>query len=251
MIFLMAGLLACEADQSSDLASTIGVQDEIILELQQTLSPEGQGLGFNIRSARSFACEGVEYVHILDTRNQQVRIDLMRIEKPDPCAGDSAKAELFLPMPHLQGTYPVTIEIGEYIRNEGELIIDHKGYRLMLETTEGMQVPNASMLRVPNRVIWGYVFHDQSAQQALNEMKTLIAPFTDPAELEVGYYGHFYSVSPTQITVPLPIEKTGARTFAFLLTGTQEPLREIVDSIRAQLPAGTEWKVWAWNGEKF
>ena len=246
---LFAAFYSCRLDSNGE--TEIGIREDIVLHLSPTLSPSSQKLSFIFESLTPYNCNGAGFDYKNNVSSGNINIQLLKVDVPEPCTGGNASAKEELSMPEPMGTYELTIEIGEVIENTGKLIIDQKGYRLFLDKQDGIQVPFTAMHRIPQGVIWGYIYNIHQQQKALSDFNVLLAPYVSETDLEEGNYGRFYASAPHQISLPLPSNQSSASSFVLHFNGNPFSLGSIVESIKPQLPAGSELKVFSWNGFEF
>ena len=229
----------------------IGVDEEIIVDLVQTINNGQIELGMTFVSSSPYECGGAGYDYNLFTAQGKINIYLTSVLLPQPCAAGPTHAREHIPIPNQQGEYELTIGIGDLIQNAGSLEIDATSYQIHFDKEHGIAINHTVMYRIPQFTIWGYVHHATQQEAALEEVLTSMEPVTDPVNLTTGYYGLFNALSPSTIQVLQPGLKSGTQSFAFKFNRPLSELPIAVAQLKSSLPAGTDLKVFAWEGSVF
>jgi len=228
----------------------IDVAEEIELSMLPVLSPSGYGLNFTFQSDSNYNCKNVGYLYTLETDSVRIKIHLLGIDIPEECEPGNARAFEKLAVQHEEGYYDISLDIGEFIHNTGTLVIEPTSYEIYLSSRHGMSLPRNRMFKIPEGSIWGYVV-PQNINQQVEVMSTVqngFEPITEPVNLHEGYYGYFSITKPFGIFTEFPIYKNAQSCFIYHFTQDNIVLESAIDSLRAQLPDGTEFKVFTWQG---
>ncbi|HJW28252.1 MAG TPA: hypothetical protein VJ508_03275, partial [Saprospiraceae bacterium] len=99
----------------------------------------------------------------------------------------------------------------------------------------------------------GFVKAANSGQQEQisDHVKVLMDPYTDAASLAKGYYGYFSVSSPVGINVLYPELAFSTSSFAYHFLGNGEAIGSLADEIRLTLPAGTDFRIFTWEGKTY
>jgi hypothetical protein len=244
-------LASCHLSDPEDEIVQIGVDEEIIVDLVQTINNGEVELGMTFVSSTPYDCGGAGYDYNLYTAQGKINIYLTSVLLPQPCAAGPTHAREHIPIPNQPGESELTIGIGDLIQNAGSLVIDDNSFSIHFDKQHGIAISNNVMYRIPQFTIWGYVHHATEQEAAFEEVLTSMDPLTDPVNLTTGYYGLFNALSPSTIQVLQPGLKSGTQSFVFRFNRPLSELQSAITQLKSSLPAGTELKVFAWEGSVF
>ncbi len=242
-------LLSCQLDQDPNLNPEIGIREDVVLNLDQTLSYNGASFGFVFTSTVPNQCAGTSYKHQAIITSEDISIHLQSLEIPEPCVGQDALASQKIPLTSYKGTYGLSVNLGENIHNTGVLTIDDEGVLIDMNTLYGLDVPHVRMKRIPNGMIWGTVYHPTDKSEILELIRTQLGASAEEADLADGYYGHFRIAGNGAVTVPA--QNLSATSFIYYYNGTAAMITEQVDLIKAQLPEDTQFRLYTWLGAEY
>jgi hypothetical protein len=202
-------------------------------------------------SSTPYDCGGAGYNYHLYTTQDQVNIYLESVLLPQPCSPGPTPAREQIAIPSLPGTYAISIGIGDLIQNTGTLVIDDQSFRINLEQQHGISLSHDIMYRVPQFTIWGYVYHADQQSEVRAQVNSEFLSIAVPVNLMPGYYGLFNVLGPSNIQIIEPGLKAGTESFLYRYVGDPSDLTTRIEQLRSALPAGTQLKVFAWEGSVF
>lgn len=248
---LAATFVLVQFSCSGDLNNRqINVAEEIEFEMLPVLSPFHNGLNFSFQSDSIYHCQNVGYLYTLDTTAVEIKIHLLGVYIPDSCVSGDAPAFEKVAVHNEEGYYAISLDIGDYIHNTGTLVIEPTVYEVYLSSRDGMSMPHNRMFKIPEGSVWGYVVPQDPNQQAevMNTVKHGLDSIADPLTMHEGYYGYFSITKPFGIFTEFPVYHTTQSCFIYHFSQDHTILENAIDSIRTQLPDGTEFKVFTWEG---
>lgn len=178
----------------------------------------------------------------------QLHIRLNEVAEPDQPDGVPGPARAFIPVGALaDGTYNLTIQLGETLFNDGVLTVAQGHYELgFAEPTVGIDVQNRVLNTIPAGTVWGYVRTPTEIQQpAANAFLLNIKDYTEEAELPAGYYGYFTVAGTGQVFFHRSVAPEGpAQLFVRRLSADPNALRGLLNSYRNDVQ--TPLTIWCW-----
>jgi len=195
--FVLLFLVACRRDEVEDPDIIVSVEPEFIVDLYEQRDTLGgpPRFGLWMESMAEYACPGYQIRTQSRLEGSHLFVQVLEVEKPPVCVGDSSPARQFVPLGNLlEGTYTITVTLGEAgaLVSEGVLMVRSDMYELSMSETRGFDLQNRVLNVLPAKCLWGYVLTPQEIQvppayQYINDLKTL----TDESVLAPGFYGYF------------------------------------------------------------
>lgn len=196
----------------------------------------------------------------IDTHSQRsgksIRISLNDIVFPENCLPGNAPAKSMIPLGFLanDNNYSFQINLKNTIFNNGMLSVTDRAYLLSMESSDGIELMRSELLRVPPKVVWGYIGFDDAGAVAdapanfISDLESL----TEPQDFEEGYYGHYSIGGNNKLTFPTPLDFQHLQTFIYHFEGTDVDVENLLQSFRDG-PAGEFMEIKLFNsmGEVF
>ncbi len=248
LIFILC--TSCELAEIGDPVIDPNVDDEFLINLKETLSPDRKQLTLDISTIKKESCLNSSISYSVAPSNGGFEVLLNDIMIPEDCVpGESpAQADIVLD-PLLNGTYSFEINLRDRVANMGVLRIDSDRYRLDMNSTNGFSVVNTTLNKIPFNLIWGYIaYQDTSAESTATNFITELADISEEADLLTGSYGYFRVLSENNIVINEQPENKSVRAFAYLFTGTEDALQAIVDDFRTTATGNLEIKMFDHTG---
>lgn len=249
----LAGLSlgACNVSDPAEEKIQIGVDEELIVDMVQILHDGYVDLGLTFVSSTPYDCGGAGYNYNLFTTQDQVSIYLESVFLPQPCSPGPTPAREQIAIPSQPGTYAISIGIGDLIQNTGTLVIDDQSFRINLDQHHGIALYHDIMYRIPPYTIWGYVYHADQQSEVRAQVDSEFLMFAEPVNIMTGYYGLFNAIASSDIQILEPGLKAGTESFIYRYVGDTSDLTSKIEQLRSALHAGTQLKVFAWDGSVF
>ncbi len=249
MCMICCWLMSCQLQQDPSLHPEIGIREDVVLNLDQTLSTNGATFGFVFTSTVPNQCPGTSYNHQTVVTSEDISIHLLSLQIPELCTGQEALATQKIPLTSFKGTYDLVINLGNNIQNTGSLIIDDEGVHIDMNTLYGLDVPHVGMKRIPSGMIWGTVYHPTYKSEILDLIRTQLGSNAQEAHLADGFYSLFRIAGNGAVTVPS--QNLNAASFIYHYSATSTTLADQVSMIKAQLPPDTQFRLYTWLGTEF
>lgn len=183
----------------------------------------------------------------------QLRVRLNEVAEPDQPDGAPGPARTFIPLGALaDGTYNLSIQLGETLFNEGVLTVGQGHYELVFsEATVGIDVQNRVLNTIPDGSVWGYVLTPTEIQQpAANAFLLNIKNFTEEAGLPAGFYGYFTVAGTGQVFFHRSVAPGGAaQLFVRRLSADPNALRGLLNTYRNDAQTPLTIRCWWTGGE--
>jgi hypothetical protein len=186
--------------------------------------------------------------------NNHLFVQILEVEKPPVCVGDSSPARQFVPLGALSlGTYVMTVTLGEAeaLVSEGSLKVEGDVYELTMSQTRGFDLQNRVLKVLPAKCLWGYVLTPQEIQtppayQFLTDLKTL----TDEPVLAPGFYGYFTVSGSGQYFFHRSITPPAGQHVPFLrkLTASDAALQGLLQGYRTNSSLPLAIRCWSSEG---
>jgi len=181
----LAICICCIACTDSPPAITIvQLEENVELRLWQDLSPEGSIPQLLLKTTEIYNCPEAEILSEYTVSNNTVELSIESIEIPEDCntvtlQNITKKHELELE----EGDYQMHVHLSDVVTHEGILEFGESQIKLSLNSSTGIKYSNATLNRLPNNSLWGYI--DDPVLQ--NEFISSIDRETDKVFLEGDY----------------------------------------------------------------
>lgn len=240
----------CKLDQG-DKDVIVKVDPEIRIGMQEELdSIRSFSLIFTTIEAQS--CSMNTFNYNSGRIGSQLSLDLFGIQEIPNCQtgpGQVSGKTSFDYLPN--GLYNLTLNLKNTVTATGQLNVSTEKYELEVEDGLGFTPGQATLNRVPQQVVWGYVaFKDATysgdAQMFLNEVKGKMETTT----LAKGDFGYFAVDGIGRLTLSNSPDYSNLTTFYGKLVGDIGSLTALLENYRSQYPNGEmEVKLYTWLGE--
>jgi hypothetical protein len=227
------------------------VNDEFYLDIWENLSPEGRSLEWQLRTIENAECEGASLNYSYRQLASSIELVINEINNPADCAPAEQPLEVSIDAGTLAvSTYPLSFSLRATVTNEGTLSVDDDKYILDFDKPVGIRLQRRELLRIPDKVIWGYVHtaHD-SLEMAAESWTAQFAALCVPASLKTGYYGYFV-LRNGDIILNNELVPVGASQFAYELVADKSELEALLTTYRNQYPEGLDIKIFNTKGEE-
>jgi hypothetical protein len=256
LMFILLALVACQRDEVEEPDIIVSVEPEFIVDLYEqrdTLGAQPR-FGFWIESVAKYACPGYQIRTTTKLENNHLFVQILEVEKPLVCVGDSSPARQFVPLGALSaGSYNMTVTLGEAeaLVSEGTLKVESNVYELSMSETRGFDLQNRVLNVLPAKCLWGYVLTPQEIQtppayQFLTDLKTL----TDEPVLAPGFYGYFTVSGSGQYFFHRSIAPPAGQNVPFLrkLTASEAALQSLLQGYRSDADQPLAIRCWSSEG---
>ncbi len=201
-LLVILGISSCKKEPNDDVL-VVNVEDDFYIKINQEVVPEGRLVRLDVKTIRNQPCSNysIAYEAITDIGSsyQRIIVSLNELMAPDDCIEIEAPAEVSIPLGVLdENNYSLRINLTDAVINTGVLDVSSSDYEIRMVSDYGFELQKASMKRIPEAAIWGYVTYDDNGEadnadvviKALEDLDSTIL-IADSELLEDGYYGNF------------------------------------------------------------
>lgn len=256
LTLILLSLVACTRYDVEEPDIIVSVAPEFIFDLYEQREVQGGSPQFGLwmESMAKYGCPGYSIRTQTAFTNNHLSVQILAVEKPAICVGDSSPARQFVPLgDFVEGSYTITITLGEAqaLVSEGTLLVGNGTYEMTMGETRGFDLQNRVLRSLPAKSLWGYVLTPLEAQtppanQFLTDLKTL----TEEPALEPGFYGYFTVSGAGQYFFHRSIAPTSGQHVPFLrsLTASDNALLGLLQGYRANVDQPLAIRCWSSEG---
>lgn len=256
LTFVLLSLVACRRDETEEPDIIVSVEPEFIFDLYEQRDTLGAAPRFGLwmESMAKYACSGYQIRTTTKLKGNHLFVQVLEVEKPAVCVGDSSPARQFVPLGDLpEGTYAVTVTLGEAeaLVSEGVLTVGSDVYELSMSQTRGFDLQNRVLKALPAKCLWGYVLAPQEAQTPpANQFVTDLKTLTDEPVLAPGFYGYFTVSGSGQYFFHRSITPPAGQHVPFLrkLTAPEGALQGLLQGYRSNPSQPLAIRCWSSEG---
>lgn len=250
-------LLACEGEQAVP-SNTLG--SEIELSMAEYIDTDQRSLSFKFLTLKDFPCINYSIKHETVVDPQAIKIVLEKVEVSDVCLDAIGPASAFIDLGQLdEKEYDLQIQLGESLINYGTLSVSKEAYQIDLHDTEGIELLEPKLNRIPAQAVWGMIKY-----QGEEKNKELISFFNEAMDIAgatdkkfaEGDYGYFKVNSEGKIIQPLEQGALEEQAFLFDFSGKSEDIEQVLQQINTSFEdvqvrfynaRGEEFRNWDFN----
>lgn len=170
------------------------IQKDFTLGLFERIDAGQRQLEIVIQTTEKQKCENSQIALSIQNLPNSFVVRLEDIVHPDEseCIANEAYISNTVPLIPFSGTFDLLVQIRDVVENRGVIRSSQKQIAFHLSTTEGMELKNNVLNRIPQSLVWGRIGTDNenSLSELTNFFDTLQSN-CQPIELEKGYYGYF------------------------------------------------------------
>ncbi|MBR9921410.1 MAG: hypothetical protein GYB31_11275 [Bacteroidetes bacterium] len=231
-LFLLAG---CSKD-AVDPGTLVDVPLTFNVQMIEKLDTSDRRLQFRVSTIEFQDCLNETIDYNMSQNYSNILLSLNEILEPETCEEGNAPAVSQIQLEQLiNNKYLVSINLKNTVENVGELEVFSDRYRLQLETTNGIQILNPELNRVPENVIWGsFAYRNEDHSFLAEDFQNELEIITTFENFPVGDYGHFYVINNQNIFVAdqSPEELSFRQNFLFHYDGDFEDIQGILSEFR-------------------
>ncbi|MEK6476853.1 hypothetical protein WJR50_04935 [Catalinimonas sp. 4WD22] len=250
-------MFACEGEQAVP-SNTLG--SEIELSMAEYIDSDQRSLSFKFLTLKDFPCINYSIKHETVVDNQAIKIVLEKVEVSDVCLDAIGPASAFIDLGALsEKEYDLQIQLGESLINHGTLSVSKDAYQLNLLESEGIDLLESTLNRIPSQTVWGVIKY-----QGKEKNKELISFFNEAMDIAgatdkkfaEGDYGYFKVSSEGKIIQPLEQGELVEQAFLFDFGGKSEDIEQVLQQINTSFEdvqirfynaRGEEFRNWDFN----
>jgi hypothetical protein len=246
LVLLTLSLCACNKNKGSD--KIVDVEKEFTFQLWEQLDENGGNFQLIATTIQTQKCGGTHIAYTQNTIGSKITLTLKELAQPSYCNGKIEPALDTFSLGNLaKGTYKLNINLKDAVLNDGSLLVDDKKYSVYMNKTDGIEIPQRELLRVPKGTIWGYYAYDNGQEAKAAKFSDKLTSLTTPLSITQGDYGYF-NVKPSSIDIKSPFDskKANIKTWLTTFNGTRQDLQNLTQDYRNQ---GLDIKILSSDGK--
>ena len=243
-VFLLT--LGCNKDNKAD--KIIDIEKEFTFQLWEQLDEKGGNLQLLSATIQSQKCSGTRIEYTQNIINNKITLTLKALIPPAVCDNKAVPATDTISFGNLaKGTYKLNINLKDVVLNEGTLVVEDKKYSVAMAKTDGIDLSNQEVLRVPRGAIWGYVSYETGQETKLLKFNDNLSRIATPLSISHGDYGYFI-VKPSAVEMKSAYDpkKSNVRQLLYNLNGNRSELQGLIQDYRSQ---GLDIKILTYDGK--
>lgn len=222
ILCLLLVLQACKTNKTEAPVLDTEVEKEYELDLWETLANATRTFQVRANTVKIQDCQNYYIESSFSRKGNTIEINLGKPQIPGICDQGAGPAKANFDLETLSnGTYNVTIKLGQIVPSSGRLTVSSSSYFFSINNPIGFRFVHNQLLRIPDFSVWGYVAYDAKAQATANQFYNDLAAISFPQELTAGYYGYF------------SILETGQMELGGTKVSTDRPIQPILRRFQA------------------
>jgi len=253
ILVLTSSTWSCDFNNVDDPKVVVSIDDEFEIRLWEALAPEQRNLQLRTETLAEESCLNYEISYQIVKRNNRIRTSIDDIVEPDDCLPGVARPAADIDLGTVEnGLYEFEINLqNSAIVNSGQLVVNDDSYSVEMNSTNGITLSPAQLLRIPERTVWGYLSAEQ-VDGIANDFLDDLSSSASEKEFLVGNYGYFTLGDNNEITFPTTLETKFVDQHLFIINFTADitELERIIEQYKEQYSEEElELKVFTWQGE--
>ncbi|MEL7121380.1 MAG: hypothetical protein AAFO07_18175 [Bacteroidota bacterium] len=213
---------SCELAKLTDPKVNANVEDEFFINLKEQLLISNNRLSFVVSTIEPESCTNATIDYSFSRLVSGFKISIKEILIPADCIEGVAPAESEIDLATISnGVHQFDLDLKNTIKNSGTLEVTDEAYFLSLNSQSGIKILNATLYKIPQGTIWGYVIPKNEAVQPIAEQfLTELTGATIAPNLREGYYGAFRIGDNNVVAIEDQPVDDQLRSFVFDLNGS-------------------------------
>ena len=247
-LLVLFALLAFGCNRNKEGDKIIDVEKEFSFQLWEQLDENGGNFQLIAATLQNQNCGGMHIEYTQNTIGSKITVTLKNLAPPAACNGKIEPAVDTISLGNLtKGTYKLNINLKDAVLNDGSLVVDDKKYTLFMAKTDGIEVPQREVLRVPRGAIWGYFSYENGQEAKMIKFTDNLTRLTTPLSISQGDYGYFTVKSAAvDIKSSFDSKKANVKQLLATLTGSRLELQTLIQDYRNQ---GLDIKILTFDGK--
>ncbi len=192
--------------------------------------------GLWISSVETFPCSNYRIEGTVQMSGPNINIRLDDVRQPDTCVGAAGPARSFMAIGQLpEGTYNISLSLGNAIENTGTLTVYPDRYELSVEYPQAVDFQNRVLKKIPDGLVWGYIATpDDAALTLATAFLADLKNITTENNLLPGFYGYFTLSGAGLVALHPGFAPAGSiQVFVRQLDTAPENLRQLLQQYRS------------------
>jgi hypothetical protein len=183
---------ACNTDKTEAPILDTTVAKEYELNLWESLENSVRTFQIRASTIKSEDCLNYSIESAANRFGNSFEINLGKPLVPTTCERGFGPAKSYLDLGILtNGTYNLTIKLGQIVPSTGRLIVNNGSYYFYMPAPIGFKVKHNTLYRIPDNTIWGYIDYELTASPIVEQFLVDLNKISQDAGLSKGYYGYF------------------------------------------------------------
>lgn len=183
---------ACNTDKTEAPILDTTVAKEYELDLWESLENSVRTFQIRANTIKSEDCLNYSIESAANRFGNSFEINLGKPLVPATCERGFGPAKSNLDLGILtNGTYNLTIKLGQIVPSTGRLIVNNGSYYVYMPAPIGFKVKHNTLYRIPDNTIWGYIDYELTASPIVEQFLVDLNKISQDAGLSKGYYGYF------------------------------------------------------------
>ena len=242
-LFIVLMTIGCSSDPD-DPVLIWDIQGDVNLRMIEKIDDRGSSVDFEVNTQDRSFCEDALILNRINVDVQQIDLSIIGVEQGDGCPDPGFSAECTLDLPELtEKNYSVEVKLPRQASVNGILRITDEAYVLDMESNEGIFIPNKTLYKTPETIVFGRYTDNTENQSAFNDfldIMLLYDPYLEGTRVPLLYEGVYQnfiiSISPAPVfdvtLTPLDPRIVGENGYRGFFGGTQEQLIMIINDWR-------------------
>lgn len=252
LLALFSLFSACKVDIDSGLI--IDIEKEFNLQLAESLDSTLNNFDLLITSVQQQPCNNVRVKHAVTVVSNRVFVTLKELDRPSNCSGAADVAHDTVHLGQLtEGVYRMQINLKDAVINQGTLTITPSRAILEMGTINGINIVAPTLLRIPERTIWGGISIASAHIPAMHKFLDTLSNICPIFNESLGNYGHFSFQSANLIAIPT-FNATQPNVVKFVRTlprGKEIDLHQIINNFKSQYGSNSQVEIWSRYGNRY
>ena len=183
---------ACNTDKTEAPILDTTVAKEYELDLWESLDNSVRTFQLRASTIKSEDCLNYSIESAVNRFGNSFEINLGKPLVPTTCERGFGPAKSYLDLGILtNGTYNLTIKLGQIVPSIGRLIVNNGSYYFYMPAPIGFKINNNILYKIPDNTIWGYIDYELTASPIVEQFLVDLNKISQDAGLSKGYYGYF------------------------------------------------------------
>lgn len=252
LAFILSLSSACRVGIDSGLI--IDIEKEFNVQLVEKLDSTLNSFYLLVTSVQKQDCSNVRIKHAVTVVSNRVFVTLKQLDRPSNCSGAADVAHDTIHLGQLtEGVYRMQINLKDAVINQGTLTITPSRALLEMGTINGINITEPTLMRIPERTIWGGVSIESTQIPAMHKFLDTLSNICPIFNENLGNYGHFSFQSANLTTIPA-FEATKPNVVKFVRTlprGKEIDLQQIINNFKSQYGNNAQVEIWSRYGNKY
>ena len=224
---------ACNTDKTEAPILDTTVAKEYELNLWESLENSVRTFQIRASTIKSEDCLNYSIESAANRFGNSFEINLGKPLVPTKCERGFGPAKSYLDLGILtNGTYNLTIKLGQIVPSTGRLIVNTGSYYFYMPDPIGFKIAHNILYRIPDNTIWGYIDYELTATSIVEQFLVDLNKISQDAGLSKGYYGYFNILDNESFELQKVVTDRPIRPFLRRFQANDKDLENLLKSYR-------------------